>query len=243
VLGTLAIGVIIFACSSSTPMLSAMVAAAGLAVFGYRHIRKRIWVSVLVSLAVLQLFMDRPVWHLFARVDLVGGSTGWHRFIILETFFEHFDKWWVSGESDATSWGVWQMRDITNQFILEGLRGGLLTLLCFTAVVIYAFGNVGRSLTAMAPLKNEFAERVAWLVGVTIFLHTVTFFGVSYFGQMTAILYMHIALCGALAAQIVPNLLAGNAPVPEVPETPRSRRARIAAGAARRRQTSAGLPK
>jgi hypothetical protein len=54
---------------------------------------------------------------------------------------------------------------------------------------------------------------------------------------------MHIALCGALAAQIVPNLLAGNAPVPEVPETPRSRRARIAAGAARRRQTSAGLPK
>jgi hypothetical protein len=37
------------------------------------------------------------------------------------------------------------MRDITNQFIIEGLNGGVLTLFFFVLVLCRCFANVGRT--------------------------------------------------------------------------------------------------
>jgi len=217
--GTLAAFAVVFACSSSTPVLSAMVAFGGLALFRYRHVRKRLWVGLLCLLTFLHIVMQAPIWHLMARVDLMGGSTGWHRFRIFDAFVANFDKWWATGDSNPQGWGVWEMRDITNQFILEGLRGGLLTLTMFVLVLIYCYGNVGRTLKGIEHLRNAAAEKVVWLVGVTILIHTFTFFGVSYFGQMTAMLYIHIGLAGTLLPQILPNFLAANGGAPPPEET------------------------
>lgn len=222
ILGTLAALAIVFACSSSTPVLSSLVAFGGLALFAFRHLRKRMWIGLLGVLFLLHLVMEAPVWHLMARVDIVGGSTGWHRFRIFDAFINHFGKWWLTGESNPQSWGVWEMRDITNQFILEGLRGGLLTLVFFVLALIYGFGNVGRTLSDIQHLKNTAAEKVVWLIGVTLLVHTVTFFGVSYFGQMTAMLYIHLGLLGALLPQIQPSLLAAGGGIP-MENLPRAR--------------------
>jgi len=214
IIGTAAVGVIIVACSSSTPMLSAVVAGGGLWLFRHRLRRKQMWMGLIVVLVALHIVMDRPVWHLMSRVDLVGGSTGWHRFIIFDAFVNHFSSWYQTGDSNTEAWGVWQMRDITNQYMLEGLRGGLITLVFFLLVLLFAFGNVGRALKSLEGTNNPQAEKFAWLIGVTILVHVFTFFGVSYFGQMTALLYVHFALAGTLSAQILPGLVqAESAPV------------------------------
>ena len=227
-LGTAATFVIIFACSSSTPLLSAAVAMAGLALFRYRAHRRRMWIGLIIVLLVLHLIMDRPVWHLLARVDLVGGSTGWHRFVIFDAFVTHFSEWFLLGDTNpSTHWGVWQMRDITNQYILEGLRGGFIALFFFVLVLLYSFGDVGRALKAIAGRNNILAEKVVWLIGVTILVHTVSFFGVSYFGQMTAMLYIHFGLAGAVVPQLLPHLLGTGA---GSPPPGRMRRVRRAAG-------------
>jgi hypothetical protein len=209
IIGTISTIVIIIACSSSTPILTAALAGFGLWLFRYRHARKKMWVGLCLTLLTLHLVMEAPVWHLMARVDLVGGSTGWHRYIIFDAFINHFSSWWATGDSNPKGWGVWQMRDITNQYMLEGLRGGLLTLTFFVLILLFAFGKIGRAMKALEelPTKNIYAEKLVWLIGVTILLHTVTFFGVSYFGQITALLYIHFALAGAVASQLVPNFL------------------------------------
>jgi hypothetical protein len=220
-LGTAAAFVIIYACSSSTPMLSAAVAFGGLALFPYRFQRRRMWIGLIIVLTIIHFSMKQPVWHLMSRVDLVGGSTGWHRFVIFDAFINHFDRWYATGDHDPQSWGVWEMRDITNQFILEGLRGGLLTLLCYVLLLVRCFASVGKALTGIEHLKDRTAEKVIWLIGVTMLVHTFTFFGVSYFGQMTAILYIHFGLAGALVTQIMPNLVnAPGAPPPPEPAAP-----------------------
>ena len=103
------------------------------------------WVGLLALLASLHLVMKAPVWHLMSRLDLTGGSTGWHRFKIFDAFVEHFSEWYMFGDLDAVSWEP-RMSDPTNQYILEGLNGGLLTLIAFLLVLTFAFGNVGRSL-------------------------------------------------------------------------------------------------
>jgi hypothetical protein len=47
------------------------------------------WVGLVGALAVLHFFvMQAPVWHLISRIDLIGGSTGWHRYIIFDAFLD-----------------------------------------------------------------------------------------------------------------------------------------------------------
>lgn len=189
--------VIVAACASSTPILSALAAGVGLAFFIFRQQRTLVWAGFFACLAILHFFlMNNPVWHLIARVDVLGGSTGWHRYWIFETFLRNFSEWRLTGHSNPVEWGVWQMRDITNQYILEGLRGGLLTLSIFLLVYVFAFANVGRALTLV--VGRPAREWVVWLIGVGVFVHVVSFWGVSYFGQMSAILYLQLGLAGAV---------------------------------------------
>lgn len=203
-LGTIAAVTIVIACSSSTPILAAAVAFFGAFMFRYRHRRKLIWKSGLATILVLHfVIMDSPVWHLMARVNIVGGSTGWHRYRIFDAFVNNFREWYLVGEPDPMSWGVWQMRDITNQYILEGLRGGLITLLFFVLILITAFSFVGKSLTNSEKLESDSAVDLTWytwLIGTTMFIHAVTFLGLSYFGQMEMILYLQIGIVGSICS-------------------------------------------
>lgn len=193
---------IVILTSSSTPILSVMAGIFGFLAYRIRDYRTAMWLAIIFVIALLHfVLMNNPVWHLMARVDFVGGSTGWHRFLIFDTFVNNFSKWYLLGEADPLSWGVWQMRDITNQYVLEGLRGGLLTLIFFILVLLRSFGNVGKSLSLIANNEATSQKRhdwVIWMVGVGVFVHVVTFFGVSYFGQMTALLYLQLALAGSV---------------------------------------------
>jgi len=194
---------IISATASSTPLLSAMAAFFGAALFVLRHRRTQIWVGLIVVLFVLHFFvMQAPVWHLISRVDFVGGSTGWWRYIILDTFINHWSDWYLTGYATPTDW-AWQMRDITNEFIVQGLRGGMLTLTIFLFVLALAFGNVGRRLSEIADqrsLGDPTLEWRFWLVGVMVFVHLVTFTGLSYFGQMNILWYLQLAMAGAVGS-------------------------------------------
>ena len=161
------------------------------------------WGGLFVIILLLHfVIMKAPVWHLVSRVDLIVGSTGWHRFVIFDLFMNNFSDWYLTGHSTPGDWGWW-MRDITNEYIVQGVRGGLLTLILFLLVFVRAFANVGRAL-ALFPDKGQVANRLLewriWLVGVAMFLHLVAFWGLSYFGQMNMVLYLQLAIAGAVGA-------------------------------------------
>ena len=60
---------------------------------------------------------------LMARVDVFGGSTGWHRAWLIDTAVKHFSEWWLLGIKNS---GVWDplLADVTNQYLVEGFDGG-----------------------------------------------------------------------------------------------------------------------
>jgi hypothetical protein len=148
------------------------------------------------SLVVLHFIMKGPVWSLVARISAVAGSTGWHRYSIMDATIRNFSKWWLLGELDPMSWGVWDMRDITNQYILEGLRGGLLTLVLFIAGISTAFTMVGKALRQVESQPQE--RLLVFTVGVSLFVHVWSYFGVSYFGQILMLWYLTMAIVGSL---------------------------------------------
>ena len=101
--------------------------------------------------------MKAPVWFLIARIDLVGGSSSDHRAELVNMFITRVSDWWLIG-ADSANWG-WGMWDTANQYVGEGLAGGMATFVCFLGLIALAFRRVGRARKAVAgdPSRLVFA--------------------------------------------------------------------------------------
>lgn len=186
---------IIYFCASSTPVLALIVVFAGAILLPVRFYLSQLrWMTV-AMLILLHIVMIAPVWHLIARVSAVGGSTGWHRYNLIDNAIERFPEWAFLGTRSTAHWG-WGLQDITNQYVLEGVRGGFLRLALFVAIVVLCFRSVGRAWRMFKPYSPDFM--MAWAVGVSLAVHCVSFIGVSYFGQITMLWYLTLAMAANL---------------------------------------------
>lgn len=194
--------VIITTCASSTPVMGILAGGLGAGVFALRqHMRAVRW-GVLLTLVGLHFSMKAPVWHLISRVDIIGGSTGWHRYNVIQQAIDHVREWWLLGSLSTGHWG-WGLYDITNQFVLEGVRGGMLTLAIFVAMIALSFACIGR-LRALSE-GNKRVLALSWALGVALFVHCVNFIGVSYFGQIIVTWYLLLAMIGSLTPVVAPT--------------------------------------
>jgi hypothetical protein len=191
--------------SSSGPLFAFITAIIGWALWPCRRYMRMIRWGTLALLLIIHFARDQPVWHLIGRMSALTGGTGWHRVTLINAFIEHFNEWWFLGAYTTEHWKAAQGNDITNQYILEGVRGGLVTLIAFIAVLVIGFRAVGESLrlarrsTTMSPFEVRRASLVAWGLGVCLASHCMAFIGVSYFGQLLSILYLHLAMIPSLA--------------------------------------------
>jgi len=183
---------IIYLSSSSTPIVGVIAAIVGFAVFPIRRHMKALRWSIVVVLTCLHFSMNKPVWHLIARTDLIGGSTGWHRYHVINQFINFFREWALMGVRDVTHWEIF-CNDITNQYACEGIRGGFPTLALFIYMISLGFGNVGRLWRSVEHSPGDLM--MAWGIGVSFLVHIVNFFGVCYFGQIDMLWYISLALC------------------------------------------------
>ena len=191
--------IVISCCASSTPVLGIASAIVGGFMFNLRKQMRAVRWGIFFSMIGLHIVMKAPVWHLVSRVSAVGGSTGWHRFNLINQSIINFSDWWFCGCSGLTvlSWGIWK-GDVTNQYILEGVRGGFLTMCLFIAIIVIAFGNVG-SLWRQQ-VCQQYRTALAWALGVSLFTHSMMFIGVNYFGQIWIAWYLLLAIIGSLCS-------------------------------------------
>jgi len=183
---------IVIATASSTPLLTLLIVLGFFFLFRYRRYGRQAAWTLLAMTVALHIVMKAPVWHLIARVNVIGGSTGWHRYHLINEAINHFSEWAVLGTRATVHWG-WGLQDITNQYILEGVRGGLITLILFVILLVRAVARVGAaSLRRMSPGH----QWLFWGFCVSILGHCISFFGVSYFGQIILLLYMTYAIVG-----------------------------------------------
>ena len=143
----------------------------------------------------LALVMKQPVWHLLGRIDIVGGSTGYYRFLLIDRAVRNFPEWCLVGLSSTLHWseGTGEiLTDIVNQYILEGLAGGFLTLALFVSVIAVCFACVEKTIRSRSLSADD--ERLAWALGATLFTHAMMFIVVSYFGQIVMLWNIQLAL-------------------------------------------------
>jgi hypothetical protein len=188
---------IIVACASSTPIMAVLFAAFGGGMFMMRNAMRHVRWGFVAMLVVLHMSMKAPVWHLMGRVDIVSGSTGWHRYHLLDEAINHWTEWAMIGIRSTSQWGH-GLQDITNHYLLEGVSGGLLTMALFIAIIAVAFGSVGRMWRACAAVGDRAGVYLAWAVGVSLFVHCMNFLAVSYFGQIMMMWYFALAIAVSL---------------------------------------------
>jgi hypothetical protein len=160
--------------------------------------------SGLGMLVFLHMIMQKPVWHLISRIDIAGGSTGWHRYNLIDQAINRFSEWALIGTKSTAHW-AFGMDDVTNQFVLEGVKGGAGTLVLFVLLIVLAFRRVGWMLRDVD--GSRFAMIASWSLGVSLFIHCLNFIAVSYFGQITLLWFLHLAMIGSLAPDRAPQRL------------------------------------
>jgi len=180
--------IIIINTASSTPVMSVIFVALGFALFRVKNLMPLIRVMGFCLLIALQIVMKNGVFHLIARIDIAGGSTGYHRYNLINKAFEHFDEWWMVGTLSTSHWG-WGLTDITNQYILEGIRGGILAMILFVLIIVLVFRNISRKMREAETINDQW---LLWSVGTLIFMHTMNYLAVSYFGQLTSATYLFL---------------------------------------------------
>lgn len=202
-LGIIATAVIMFTSSSSGPLLTFLLGAFALALWPLRTKMRPVRWAIVAGLAFLQLVMKAPVWYVLAKVDIVNGSTGYHRALLIDRALANFSDWWLVGTKSTEAWSNANdhLYDVTNTYILAGANGGLITMILFIAVIVLAFKAVGRTVRLSEGREPKSDVRLLWALGAALFAHAVTFISVSYFDQNFVSWLMLLAfistLCGS----------------------------------------------
>ena len=220
--------IVVIACASSTPLGALMAGFMGGFLVLFRHKMSTIRKSILWTLVFLHIVMNHPVWHLLSRISLVGGSTGYHRFHLIDEWINHFTEWALRGVKGTAHWG-WGLADITNQYVLESVRGGLAATILFFGLIVVSFRYVGHAWKAVEHDPERLA--MAWGLGTCIFTHCMAFIAVSYFGQMHFNWYMHLALAACMMQMITTAPEPTNEPEEQEPEPIAMHRSRRLLGA------------
>jgi hypothetical protein len=186
---------VIFACASASAITALAFAAIGGAVYPLRYRLRLIRWGFVCLLVVLHMIMKAPVWHLITRFDIVGGSSGYHRYQLIDGAIRHVNEWWLMGSTKGTGHWGWFTFDVTNYYIVQGLHGGILLLGLYVVLIGRAFGAVGRLWRRSENDKRMMAW--SWCLGISLFVHATNFIVITYFGQIDMIWYLLLAMIGS----------------------------------------------
>ncbi len=190
-LGMVASTTITFATQSSTPLLAYAGGLFALCLWPFRkQMRAARW-GLSIVLIGLHLVMKAPVWALIARVDLVGGSSSYHRYMLVDQCIRHFSDWWLVGVKETASWG-WDMWDLANQYVAVAATTGLVPLFFFVAILVFGFKFLGKARKAAEGDRRQ--ELFIWALCAGLFANCVAFFGISYFDQTVVSWYLLLAM-------------------------------------------------
>ncbi|MCX5811615.1 MAG: hypothetical protein NT178_03615 [Proteobacteria bacterium] len=185
--------IIVMTSGSSGPVMSYVAGLFGIFMWRFKNNARFIWRVTLVTMVFLQIGLSWNVWRLLAKFKIYTASTAYHRYKLLDAFFEQFGDWWLFGSASTAYWDEYgKLADVTNWFVRIGVNGGLFTLILFIYIFVLCFNGLGKLLRASEgePGKQFFL----WGIGASLFTHVVSSFGVAYFDQNVSIFLTAIAM-------------------------------------------------
>jgi phage shock protein PspC (stress-responsive transcriptional regulator) len=198
----------VVASGSSGPIMSVIAAIASLFMWHHREKMRLIRWLVVITYIFLEAIMKVPAYYIIWRLNVAGGSTGYYRAALIDSALKHLNEWWMAGTDYTRHWmpsGVsWSPDhvDITNEYLIMGVIGGLPLMFLFIAILTKGFSFVGQTQKQPSDLPAE-SQFMTWALGAALFAHTVTFVSVSYFDQSFLFIYLTFAAIGSAYSSTV----------------------------------------
>ena len=201
VVGVVSSGAIAWATASSTSMALGLLATFFIVLFAFRSYAPVIRYALIGGLFALHFVMIAPVWHLLARISFLPGSTGWWRFLVIDRFVEHTPDWFLIGSRDYENWlpgGIYV--DVTNQYVAEGINGGIVRLVLFVMMIGMAYLGLERVARESGATRQH--QWWAWCAAGSIAVHAAAYVAVAYFGQALMVQHLTIGFAAAIGAMV-----------------------------------------
>jgi hypothetical protein len=184
---------------SSGPYVMVIVVVVCLMMEKHKARVKPLFIFIVFSCIFIGMASNRSFYHVIASWANPLGGAGWHRARLIDLAIENFNEWWLIGYGDRDpGWGPqlgMAHTDLTNEYILKGVRYGLLGIIVLCAVLAKAFqGLVATHRKVIQPASKS----LCWAFGSLLFGVVVTWMSVSFFGQLVTLFYCCLGMIGSL---------------------------------------------
>jgi hypothetical protein len=186
---------------SSGPWIMVIVVIFCLVMERHKQWVKPLFILFVVSCIVIGIASNRPFYHVIASWANPLGGASWHRAKLIDLAIEHFDEWWKVGYGEKDpGWGPelgMGLTDVTNQYILNGVRYGILGVIALCAVLAKAFRGL---ISTYRKMTNPDMKSLCWAFGSLLFSVAVSWISVSFFGQLSTLVYCSLGMIGSLCS-------------------------------------------
>jgi len=194
--GLIAIGVL--SSMSSGPWMMLIMTVALLVLEHFKQWVKPLLIFLVSSCIVVSTISNRPFYHVLASyADPIGGS-GWHRAALIDLAIEHFGEWWLAGYGGSDpGWGSslgMTRTDITNHYIVAGVKYGLLGLIALLGSLVMAILMLVRLHNST---KDSALRSWYWAMGIAIVILAISLNACCLFGQAGTLFYCILGFVGS----------------------------------------------
>lgn len=202
---------------SSGPWVMTIVAIFCMAIERHKRLVKPLLIFFVSSCIFIGVASNRPFYHVIASYANPLGGSGWHRAKLVDCAIEHFDEWYLLGYGDRDpGWGEslgMTITDVTNEFILNGVRYGILGIVVLCGVLTAAFRDVLRT---WKKTQDPQVRSLCWSFGSILCSLIIAWMSVSFFGQLIPLFYCILGMIGSLPNLVVTTAEGNNCWSPQL---------------------------
>lgn len=185
---------------SSGPWIMIFFSLAALLMEKYKYLLKSIFIVFVAGCVFIGFGSNRPFYHvLISLANPVGGS-GWHRARLIDASMHYFSEWFLIGYGERNpNWGEFlggvANTDITNEFVLMGVRYGLVGVILLCGILTVAFRGLHH---IYINSTDKDLHSLCWILGCTLASIIFVWISVSFFGAATPLYYCIMGIIGSV---------------------------------------------
>ena len=185
---------------SSGPWVMAIAVIFCLIMERYKKWIKPLFMIFIFSCIFIGFASNRPFYHVLASYANPLGGSSWHRAKLIDLAVEHFNEWWEVGYGiKDPGWGPelgMGTTDVTNEFILAGVRYGILGVIALCLILVFAFRGL---ISTYRRLTRPDMKSLCWAFGSMLYSIAVCWMSVSFFGQLMPLFYCCLGMIGSIS--------------------------------------------
>jgi len=201
-IGLVILGLGVAASMSSGPLTALIILIPVLILFKYRQYWKLFVGTILLGIFLLQIVSNTSWYEALSRLTFSEDTAYYRILLIRKAFGGGMAGHWLVGYGLADpGWGPSlvgkEFADLVNQYIEILVMYGLLGLVPFLGMLVYAFVGLRE---AFVKAGTEAEKWIVWTIMSTLIALLVTFMSVSLFAQTRTVFFILLAFCANMSA-------------------------------------------